>query len=44
MMHGFDASQIGVDVVVTKDRGMFPLKESVEALLQRRRLTARPKR
>jgi DNA-binding NarL/FixJ family response regulator len=44
MMHGFDASQIGVDVVVTKDRGMFPLKESVKALLQRRRLTARPKR
>jgi DNA-binding NarL/FixJ family response regulator len=44
MMHGFDASQIGVDAVVTKDRGMFPLKESVKALLQRRHLTARPKR
>jgi DNA-binding NarL/FixJ family response regulator len=43
MMHGFDASEIGVDAVVTKDRGMFPLKESVKALLQRRHLTARPK-
>jgi DNA-binding NarL/FixJ family response regulator len=43
MMHGFDAGDIGVDAVVTKDRGMFPLKESVKALLQRRHLTARPK-
>jgi CheY-like chemotaxis protein len=42
MMHGFDASQIGVDAVVTKDRGMFPLKESVEFLLQRRHLSVRP--
>ena len=39
----FDAGEIGVDAVVTKDRGMFPLKESVKALLQRRQLTARPK-
>ena len=38
MMHGFDPREIGVDAVVTKDRGMFPLKESVEALLQRRHL------
>jgi DNA-binding NarL/FixJ family response regulator len=44
MMHGFDATEIGVDVVVTKDRGMFPLKESVKALLQRRHLAARSKR
>jgi DNA-binding NarL/FixJ family response regulator len=43
MMHGFDAGAIGVDAVVTKDRGMFPLKESVKAMLQRSRLTARPK-
>jgi DNA-binding NarL/FixJ family response regulator len=41
MMHGFAADEIGVDAVVTKDRGMFPLKESVKALLQRRHLTAR---
>jgi two-component system chemotaxis response regulator CheY len=39
MMQGFDAHQIGVDAVVTKDRGMFPLKESVKALLQRRHLS-----
>jgi DNA-binding NarL/FixJ family response regulator len=26
MMHGFDGSEIGVDAVVTKDHGMFPLK------------------
>jgi DNA-binding NarL/FixJ family response regulator len=44
MMRGFDASQIGVDAVVTKDRGMVPLKESIKALLQRRRVTARPER
>jgi DNA-binding NarL/FixJ family response regulator len=43
MMHGFDAGEIGVDAVLTKDRGMFPLKTSVKALLQRRHLTARPK-
>jgi DNA-binding NarL/FixJ family response regulator len=41
MMHGFDARQIGVDAVVTKDRGMFPLKESVKALLERRHLAVR---
>jgi DNA-binding NarL/FixJ family response regulator len=35
MMRGFDAAQIGVDAVVTKDRGMFPLKESVRSLLER---------
>jgi DNA-binding NarL/FixJ family response regulator len=44
MMRGFDAREIGIDAVVTKDRGMSPLKESVQALLQRRHLTARPKR
>jgi DNA-binding NarL/FixJ family response regulator len=38
MMHGFDAGEIGVDAVVTKDRGMFPLKASIKALLQRRHL------
>jgi DNA-binding NarL/FixJ family response regulator len=43
MMHGFAAVKVGVDAVVTKDRGMFPLKEGVKALLQRRPLTARPK-
>jgi DNA-binding NarL/FixJ family response regulator len=41
MMHGFDAREIGVDAVVTKDRGMFPLKEAVKSLLQRRHLSAR---
>jgi two-component system nitrate/nitrite response regulator NarL len=41
MMGGLDAREIGVDAVVTKDRGMFPLKESVKALLERRHLTAR---
>lgn len=41
MMHGFDGRQIGVDAVVTKDRGLFPLKESVKALVQRRHLSAR---
>jgi hypothetical protein len=35
MMRGFDAREIGVDAVVTKDRGMFPLKENVERLLFR---------
>jgi two-component system response regulator YesN len=35
MMHGFDAREIGVDAVMTKDRGLFPLKESVKALLGR---------
>jgi DNA-binding NarL/FixJ family response regulator len=43
MMQGFDAGQIGVDAVVTKDRGLFPLKESVKALLERRHLSARHK-
>jgi DNA-binding NarL/FixJ family response regulator len=41
MMHGFDAREMCVDAVVTKDRGMFPLKESVKALLQRRHLSVR---
>ena len=41
MMHGFDAREMGVDAVVTKDRGMFPLKESVKGLLQRRHLSVR---
>jgi DNA-binding NarL/FixJ family response regulator len=41
MMHGFAAVEVGVDAVVTKDRGMFPLKESVKALLQRRHLSVR---
>jgi len=35
MMHGFDAGQIGVDAVVRKDRGLFPLMESVKQLVQR---------
>jgi DNA-binding NarL/FixJ family response regulator len=38
IMRGFDAREIGVDAVVTKANGMFPLKESVKALLQRRHL------
>jgi len=33
IMHGFDAVEVGVDAVVTKANGMFPLKESVKALL-----------
>jgi hypothetical protein len=41
MMHGFDAGQMGVDAVVTKDRGMFPLKETIRALLERRHLAVR---
>jgi DNA-binding NarL/FixJ family response regulator len=41
MMRGFDARQIGVDAVVTKASGMFPLKERVEFLLQRRHLSVR---
>jgi DNA-binding NarL/FixJ family response regulator len=41
MMRGFDPGQMGVDAIVTKDRGLFPLKESVKALLERRHLTAR---
>jgi two-component system, NarL family, nitrate/nitrite response regulator NarL len=41
MMQGFDASQIGLDAILTKDRGMFPLKESVKALLERRNLSIR---
>jgi len=43
MMRGFDAREVGVDAVVTKANGMFPLKESVKALLEHRHLTARPK-
>ena len=42
MMRGFDAREVGVDTVVTKANGMFPLKESVKALLQRRDLSVRP--
>ena len=41
MMRGFDPAQMGVDAIVTKDRGLFPLKESVKALLQRRHLSVR---
>jgi two-component system, NarL family, response regulator NreC len=41
MMRGFDAREVGVDAIVTKDRGLFPLKESVKALLQRRHLSVR---
>jgi len=41
MMRGFDPGRMGVDAIVTKDRGLFPLKESVKALLERRHLTAR---
>jgi len=33
LMRGFDACEVGVDVVVTKASEMFPLKESVKALL-----------
>jgi len=39
MMLGFDAGQIGVDAVVRKDRGLFPLMESVKQLVQRRQLS-----
>ena len=42
MMRGFDAREVGVDAVVTKANGMFPLKESVKALLQRRHISVRP--
>jgi DNA-binding NarL/FixJ family response regulator len=41
MMQGFASGEVGVDAVVTKDRGMFQLKESVKALLQRRHLSVR---
>jgi DNA-binding NarL/FixJ family response regulator len=41
MTHVFNAHEMGVDAVVTKDRGMFPLKESVKGLLQRRHLSVR---
>jgi DNA-binding NarL/FixJ family response regulator len=41
MMRGFDAPEVGVDAVVTKANGMFPLKENVKALLQRRHLSVR---
>jgi DNA-binding NarL/FixJ family response regulator len=40
MMRGLDAREIGVDAVVQKDRGLFPLMESIKALVQRRRLSA----
>jgi DNA-binding NarL/FixJ family response regulator len=40
MMQGFPAGQMGVDAVVTKDLGMFPLKETVRALLERRHLSS----
>jgi len=39
MMHGFDAGQIGVDAIIRKDRGLFPLMESVKQLVQRRQLS-----
>jgi DNA-binding NarL/FixJ family response regulator len=41
MMRGFDPGQMGVDAIVTKDRRLFPLKESVKALLQRRHVSVR---
>jgi DNA-binding NarL/FixJ family response regulator len=43
MMRGSECGEIGVDAVVQKDHGLFPLRESIKALLQRRHLTARPK-
>jgi DNA-binding NarL/FixJ family response regulator len=42
MMRGFDAREVGVDAVVTKANGMFPLKESVKAFLEHRHLSVRP--
>jgi DNA-binding NarL/FixJ family response regulator len=33
MMRGLDAHEIGVDAVVQKDRGLFPLMESIKALV-----------
>jgi DNA-binding NarL/FixJ family response regulator len=41
LMRGFDACEVGVDAVVTKASGMFPLKESVKALLERGHLSVR---
>jgi hypothetical protein len=41
MTRGFDASEIGADAVVRKDRDMFPLKESVKVLLKCRHLSVR---
>jgi two-component system response regulator ResD len=41
MKRGFDASEVGVDAVVTKANGMVPLKERVRALLERRHLSVR---
>jgi DNA-binding NarL/FixJ family response regulator len=41
MMRGLECGEIGVDAVVQKDRGLFPLKESVKALLERRHLSVR---
>ena len=43
LMRGFDAREIGVDAVVTKDRGMSLLKESVKALLKRQSSNASKK-
>jgi DNA-binding response OmpR family regulator len=43
MMRGFDGREAGVDAVVTKANGMFPLKESVKVLLQRHHLSVRQK-
>jgi CheY-like chemotaxis protein len=42
MMHGFAAVEVGVDAVVTKANGMFPLKENVKVLLEHRHLSVRP--
>jgi DNA-binding NarL/FixJ family response regulator len=39
MMRGLDAREIGVDAVVQKDRGLFPLMESVKALFERRSIS-----
>jgi DNA-binding NarL/FixJ family response regulator len=43
LMRGFEASEIGVDAVVPKDRGMSLLKESVKALLKRQSSNASKK-
>ena len=40
MMRGLECGEIGVDAVVQKDRGLFPLMESIKALIQRRHLSA----
>jgi DNA-binding NarL/FixJ family response regulator len=41
MMRGFDTREVGVDAAVTKANGMFPLKESVKALIEHRHLSVR---